>query len=204
MKRVVFNLLILMILITECVPAIYHNKDCENDRDCKENQTCKNGRCVEKETGSNIECIEDSDCEDGFCNPATKVCVECYEDRDCGNGEICKDNQCQIRCVIDEDCGDSEICNNGACEKRPCCPEGCPDYYRCDTSEEICSCVEVKDVCKDEGKLCEYDGDCDFVCDISTGRCLCPECSIFLGDQCNYLCTMLYNGYCITGGACCL
>ncbi len=123
--------------------------------------SCNQGTPVcDPSSGRCVECLADTDCEEGRCHPTARRCVACVADRDCETGRVCD----LITSVCSSVCSSSATCS----EEEPICHPGRLICVQCladgDCGEELCdvaraTCVDCRSDADCEGGSCEA-GEC--------------------------------------------
>ena len=152
-----------------------------------------------------VQCVDDSDCDNGRCDLETNQCRGCNTDAQCSNGQHCDTEAHECReCVTDSHCARGQSCIDNtcqACSAQDSCAgtscNCCPGGLKCaaPTPGASPTCVE-----------CSNDGDCSDGkrCDIANGRCVeaIPECNT--SERCGAQCSKCPSDrpYCMDGQVC--
>ena len=136
-----------------CIPKLSSFKDCSED------YMCESGVCGSEEI-SNYEniCIPDvPDCTGGYFESNLQVCVICTDDIQCGENSYCEDYKCVDGCTVDTDCESDQFCLSGRCkEKIKTGDKGCNGDEQC--LEGICSDGECVECTTNDLSNCAQDG----------------------------------------------
>lgn len=110
-------------------------QECRSDDDCGEaGMECNAGKCemIPNYCESDDDCSGSQVCRENRCGP------ECLDDSDCDEGYECKGGTCEAEaeCSTDADCPDGQECRNGQCVTPPDQPECTLDtvYFAFDSS----------------------------------------------------------------------
>ncbi|MGM0577683.1 MAG: hypothetical protein ACQEXJ_18295 [Myxococcota bacterium] len=127
--------------VPPCLPS-----QCDpDDADCTEEPSCPEpeGECADDGAGTTQECVEDTDCPDGFtCEAIGGTGCACPAGSDCTDCEPTTSYGCvPAPCSTDEDCGDGLVCVTETipCDStQPACPPGeeCPEPEPCEEETE--------------------------------------------------------------------
>jgi len=136
------------------------------------------GRCDEQLKAC-VECLQDSDCDDGVactddgCDRVAGECVALPNDTACDDGDECTRDEClaKIGCknvIVDYD-------GDGACDAQDPCPQDPDDGCLACADADGDGICDSFDICPDDaGNLCDGcpDADRDGVCDVADA---CPD-----------------------------
>jgi hypothetical protein len=134
---------------------------CSNDGECAPPLAhCEPGK------GVCVECLTNTNCEEGVCEPSSNACVACTGNQDCEEQMICDTSQ--WRCV---ECIDNGACTEAgtACDLvRGVCAEKCGSNGDC-TEEDKPQCLLPSGFCVQ----CLIPSDCESgeSCDPTTHQC---------------------------------
>lgn len=152
--------------------------------------TCMGEQVCEETTGTCVDCLSDSQCDDPtpVCDTTNNICVGCLNEGNCGGDEpVCKqEGQTCVQCV------DDTTCNN--------------DTPRCDEPNNVCvGCLENADCLSADASLCGENKQCgscladDDCKHLDLNRCIgdiCLECTPETEEQdCG-------NAACLPDGTC--
>lgn len=154
--------------------TLCYNGGCVNKciNECPGGQVCQDGKCVGRQSCSEIKCDAGKVCRNGVCvNPCfgivcptdkPYVCVDgkCVQDdcysKPCPNGQICRNGQCAAHPCTGVTCPEGQACKNGTCVP-VCTGVQCPTGQDC--VEGQCKADPCAGVSCQAGEVCNF-GQC--------------------------------------------
>ena len=129
-------------------------------------------------------CVYDSDCEDGWCNPAYAggyCSLKCGSDADCPEGAQCFNDplsgskMCWKGCTFNGDCRSDQFCADAVGICTPDCQfDTCKGGYKCDALTGQCIPIAAIE-CEPTQEVCDQqDNDCDDIIDEGCGTAADP------------------------------
>jgi hypothetical protein len=153
---------------------------CTQDSDCNGQGLCATAM-NDPSKGKCVQCLKDSQCHPGFCDPGTDTCGACTPTAGCSNPKpVCGSGHMCTPCASDSDCANNK--NGGVCQTAGAgagsCAQCSPSNVAactgatpaCDPNSSACvACVATAD-CKDRSRVCASDHTC-VACGGDAGAC---------------------------------